>query len=412
MIVDAHNDLLLELVLSREEGTFGDLVLRTGDERLFDRYWLPRLETGGVGIQICPLYAAEREYAQPRERLLAQDAEFLRLLDENRDRVSQVRTRADLDDPRLRLMLSMEGVEGLEGDPAAFDDWWERGVRSASLSWNHPNEFAGGIETPEQGLSDRGRTLVHRFAELGVVLDLAHASEQTWRDVIDEGVPFSVTHAGCRAVLDHPRNLADWQLEALAERGGVLGVMAIGFFIDPEAPTLSRWVDHLDHAVSVMGVEHVGLGADFVDQVVSLGQSPDGKSSLGIEGFTRPDEYPAAVSALQARGYVGDHSRRLRAGTGCGSSRDPARLEPPHGRSFFSGREGFPCERNHRFIRRPCGVLLAPCESHVSDAWQPDGVLNQRTGGHDETTQFGCEHRREGSRPRACCPLQGSVGRK
>ena len=63
MIVDAHNDLLLELVLSREEGKFGDLVLRTGDERLFDRYWLPRLEAGGVGIQICPLYAAEKEYA-------------------------------------------------------------------------------------------------------------------------------------------------------------------------------------------------------------------------------------------------------------------------------------------------------------------------------------------------------------
>jgi hypothetical protein len=63
VIVDAHNDLLLELVLSREEGKFGDLVLRTGDERLFDRYWLPRLEAGGVGSQICPLYAAEKQYA-------------------------------------------------------------------------------------------------------------------------------------------------------------------------------------------------------------------------------------------------------------------------------------------------------------------------------------------------------------
>ena len=60
MIVDAHNDLLLELVLSREEGRFGDLVLRTGDERLFDRYWLPLLKAGGVGIQVCPLYAARR----------------------------------------------------------------------------------------------------------------------------------------------------------------------------------------------------------------------------------------------------------------------------------------------------------------------------------------------------------------
>jgi membrane dipeptidase len=305
VIVDAHNDLLLELVLSREEGKFGDLVLRTGDERLFDRYWLPRLEAGGVGIQICPLYAAEKEYAHPSERALAQEAEFRRAIEENSDRACQVRTRGDLDDSRLRLMLSMEGVEALEGHPAAFEDWWERGVRSASLTWNHPYEFAGGIETPDQGLTDRGRQLVLRFAELGVVLDLAHASEQTWRDVVDEEVPFSVTHAGCRAVFDHPRNLAEWQLEALAERGGVLGVMALRFVVDPETPTISRWVDHVDYAVSAIGIEHVGLGADFVDQVVSLGQSPDGKSGLGLDGFTRPDEYPALVTALQKRGYDG-----------------------------------------------------------------------------------------------------------
>ena len=308
MIVDAHNDLLLELVLSREEGKFGDLVLRTGDERLFDRYWLPRLEAGGVGIQVCPLYAAERKYANPRERVLAQETEFRRALDENRGSVCEVRTRADLDDPRLRLMLSMEGVEGLEGQPAAFAEWWERGVRSASLTWNHPNEFAGGIETPMQGLTDAGRTLVRRFAELGVVLDLAHASEQTWRDVLDEEVAFSVTHAGCRAVLDHPRNLADWQLEALAERGGVFGLMAIRVFIDPDVPTLSRWVDHVDHAVAVMGIEHVGLGADFVDQVVLISptfdpETTNGKASLGLEGFTAPDEYPALVDALRERGY-------------------------------------------------------------------------------------------------------------
>ena len=310
MIVDAHNDLLLELVISREEGKFGDLVLRHGEERLFDRYWLPRLQAGGVAVQICPLYAAEKEYARPSERALAQEAEFQRALAENADRVCQVSTRDELDDPRLRLMLSMEGVEALEGDPGVFEEWWERGVRSASLTWNHPNEFAGGIDTPELGLTDAGRTLVRRFAELGVVLDLAHASDQTWRDVIDEEVPFSVTHAGCRAVLDHPRNLAVWQLEALAERGGVLGMMAIKFFVDPDAPTIARWIDHFDHAVAVMGIEHVGLGADFVDQVVSFDLPPgareDGKAGLGLEGFTTPDEYPNLIDALRERGYEGD----------------------------------------------------------------------------------------------------------
>jgi membrane dipeptidase len=120
--------------------------------------------------------------------------------------------------------------------------------------------------------------------------------------VIEEGVPFSITHANCRAIHDHPRNLADWQLEALAERGGVLGMMGLGFVVDPRAPTLARWLDHLDHAVAVMGIDHVGLGADFVDHASQV----DRKAPLGLDGFTRPDDFPALAAALRTRGYDGD----------------------------------------------------------------------------------------------------------
>jgi membrane dipeptidase len=324
VIVDAHTDLLLELVLRRDEEQPLEHVLRRGEERLFERYWLPRLEAGGVGVQFCPLYAAIASREAAYGRALAQEAEFRRAVEENAGRVCQVRARAELDDPRLRLVLSMEGVEPLEGDPGAFEEWYGRGVRTASLTWNHANEFAGGVDTPTQGLTDRGRTLVRRFRELGVVLDLSHASEQTWRDVLEEEVPFSVTHAGCRAVRDHPRNLADWQLEALAAREGVLGMIALAFVVDPEAPTLSRWLDHVDHAVAVMGVEHVGLGADFVDQVAGAeqGQGIDdvprgraeavtaGKARFGLEDFMGPGDYPALVDGLEGRGY---HGERLKA---------------------------------------------------------------------------------------------------
>ena len=159
VIVDAHNDLLLELVLRRDDEEQPlELVLRRGEERLFERYWLPRLVAGGVGVQVCPLYAADSPREEARGRALAQAAEFARAVEENAERVCQVGTRAELDDPRLRLVLSMEGVEPLEGDPGAFEEWYELGVRSASLTWNYANEFAGGIETPTQGLTDRGKT--------------------------------------------------------------------------------------------------------------------------------------------------------------------------------------------------------------------------------------------------------------
>jgi membrane dipeptidase len=320
VIVDAHNDVLLELLVDPADEQALELVLRHGRERVFDRYWLPRLREGGVGVQICPLYGACAPGPGARERALAQEAEFQRAVEANAGRVCQVRTRADLEDSRLRLVLSMEGVEPLEGDPGAFEDWYPRGVYSVGLTWNHPNEFAGGIETPTQGLSVRGRTLVRRLGELGVMLDLAHASEQTWRDVLNEEVAVSVTHGCCRAVCDHPRNLADWQLEALAERGGVLGMMAIAFVVDPQAPTLSRWLDHFDHAVAVMGIEHVGLGADLVDQVTPRGALPDAKAAVaakashGLKGFTRPDDYRALVAALGRRGYDGERLEAIMSG--------------------------------------------------------------------------------------------------
>src|SRR5262249_12787404 len=151
---------------------------------------------------------------------------------------------------------------------------------------------------------------VRRIRELGVALDLAHASEQTWRDVVEEEISFSVTHAGCRAVCNHRRNLADWQLEALAEPGGVLGMMAIPFVVDPAAPTMSRWLDHFDHAVAVMGIEHVGLGADFVDQA-----SPnEAKSRLALDDFTGPEHFPALLTALRERGYDGERLEAITSG--------------------------------------------------------------------------------------------------
>jgi membrane dipeptidase len=304
VIVDAHNDLVLELVLRRDE------------ERPFERYWLPKLETGRVSLQVCPLYALDGE--ERRATALRQAAEFDRALAESE--AFQVRSRADVERDGLGLMLSLEGVEGLEGDPKAIDEWWERGVRMVGLTWNHPNEFAGGISSPEQGLTEAGRELVRRLGELGAILDLAHASEPTWEDALAEfDGAVVVSHACCRAVRDHERNLSDTQLEALAERGGVLGMMALALVVDPDRPTLDRYVDHLDHAVSVIGIEHVGLGADFIDQVaqaeLAAGKSFEGmmadaqKAGAGrfaLEGFTGPEHYPLLVDVLRARGYAGE----------------------------------------------------------------------------------------------------------
>ena len=305
MIVDAHNDLLLELVLRRDE------------ENPFARHWLPKLRAGGVVLQVCPIFTADRPAGEHRAAGMALSGAWERALAENADDVFPVLAADDLDhlgqDGRIGLMLSLEGVEPVTD---GFGEWWDAGVRMAGLTWNRPTWAAGGLDTPDEGLTDAGRGLVDELVERGVVLDLAHGSPPTCDELLAAGGHVVCSHACCRAVEDVERNLTDDQLRALAARGGVLGLMALTLVVGYERPTIDGLLDHLDHAVSVMGIEHVGLGADVIDQVTAAeldaGRSLEpvveeayvrGGGRLGLEDFTGPEHYPALVAALRRRGY-------------------------------------------------------------------------------------------------------------
>jgi membrane dipeptidase len=306
-VVDAHNDLLLELAFRRRE------------ENPFARHWLGSLRAGGVRLQLCPLYVGLEHLPEGALRqALEQVGAAHRAVEENGDAVTLVRTRGDLEallaGERMGLMLSMEGAEPFGYDPAMADVFWDLGVRVFGLTWNRRNPFADGVAEGAGGLSRLGEELVRRLFDHGAVLDLAHASPQTFSDVLalagrDGSV--MVSHAGCRAVHDTPRNLDDDQLRALAAAGGVLGVMAHPLTTDPGDPTIDRVVDHAAHAAQVMGIEHVGLGADFIQQVTRSGAVvtppdallPDGMAiDAAIEGLVGPDDYPELLGALRRRG--------------------------------------------------------------------------------------------------------------
>jgi len=263
-------------------------------------------------------------------RALGLVAAFDRALRENEDRVFAVRRAADLDevgrDGRIGLILSLEGAEPLGLDPGLADVFFELGVRMVGLTWNRRNAFAdGAAERGRGGLSRLGHELVERLARLGVMVDLSHASEQTFADVLaHEARPHVlVSHACCRAVNDTPRNVSDDQLRALAERDGVIGLMALPLAVDPERPTIERLVDHVEHAVSVAGIGHVALGGDFIEQVhavVGTTNVPDSLlrpgASMGqpLEGLAGPADYPALIDALRARGFEGERLDAILAG--------------------------------------------------------------------------------------------------
>jgi membrane dipeptidase len=310
MFADAHTDLLLELA-HREH--------RLGETDVFARTWLPLLAAGGVGLQVCPIFVTlDRQPEGTLREALGQATSFLRATREKPDRVVAVRSADDLEPvergEKIGLVLSLEGVEqfGYELWPA--DAFWELGVRMASLTWNRRNPFADGV-AETGGLSQLGARLVDRLVEQGVILDLAHASPATFADVLARtgDAAVLVSHAACRAVNDHPRNVTDEQLRALADRGGLLGIMLHPLAIGHEQRTIARVIDHIEHAASVMGVEHVCLGGDFVQRLSRVlppfPPLPDGLMPAGLEdgsairGLAGPEDYPALGEALATRGW-------------------------------------------------------------------------------------------------------------
>ena len=305
MFGDAHSDLLLELVhRQRERDPFG-------------RRWLPRLRAGDVGLQICAIFAAdEPSPAAARASARRQADAFAQAVRDHRNDVVEVRAAVDLDpaDNRVALILAIEGADALAAEDDAFEEAWERGVRVVGLTWNRANAFAGGVETPENGLTDAGAELVERLIAAGGVVDLAHASARTFDDVLSAVPPGRafVSHAGCRAVYDHPRNLDDEQLRALAGHGGLFGVAAVGDILGEASR--ERWLVHVEHAASVAGIDHVCLGSDFIDQVARSGALSGGwrraaararRHPAVVPGLAGPQDYPRAAELLRRAG-LGD----------------------------------------------------------------------------------------------------------
>ena len=192
---------------------------RLGESDVFASTWLPLLEQGGVGLQVCPVYVDV--VVQPEGSLreaLSMVASFHRAVAENPDRVTQVTSASDLDavesGERIGLLLSLEGVEcfGVETWPA--DVFHALGVRMAGLTWNRRNAFADGAAEDGGGLSRLGRELVDRLVSLGVILDLAHASRGVSQR--SSSAPTarrsSARTAAAARVYDTPRNLDDDQL--------------------------------------------------------------------------------------------------------------------------------------------------------------------------------------------------------
>ncbi|MBC2890181.1 dipeptidase [Gordonibacter massiliensis (ex Traore et al. 2017)] len=195
-----------------------------------------------------------------------------RELDRCADRLAPVRRAADVDAAhaagRTAGLLTVEGASFLEDDRSAearLDALAEAGVRMVALTWNGPNALGSGNDT-EEGLTAFGRACVRELERRGIVVDVSHLNVAGFKDVCDAAArPFAASHSNARAVCEHPRNLADWQLRELADRGGIVGLnFCRDFLSDAHAdPTPDDVLRHVDHVLETAGEDVLALGSDY-----------------------------------------------------------------------------------------------------------------------------------------------------
>lgn len=211
------------------------------------------------------------------------------------------------------------------------------GVRVMQLTYNGRNAVGCGAAVPDDtGLTAFGAEVVARIQAEGVLLDLSHSSERTCLDALREARrPLAITHTGCRAVADHPRNKSDAELRLLAERGGVVGLYFMPYLRLAGQPMAADLIAHLEHALQVCGEDHVGLGTDggttAIDDMVayrrmlaaetelrrSLGIGAPGETpdvSLFLPDLCGPTQFTRLAELLAARGHPGSRIDKILGG--------------------------------------------------------------------------------------------------
>lgn len=216
----------------------------------------------------------------------------------NKDYLSIARTPADLYVNKLAgrksIMLGIENGLALESDINNVKHFANRGIVYITLCHNGDNDIcdsARGSNT-HNGVSAWGEKVIKEMNAQGVMVDLSHAAEKSFYDALDiSATPIVCSHSNCKSLCDHPRNLTDDQLRKLAQKGGVAQITLYHGFVckDGEATILDA-MKHLEHAISIMGIDHVGLGTDF-----------DGDG--GIRGLANSSELMNFTIELMRRKY-------------------------------------------------------------------------------------------------------------
>ncbi len=329
-IIDGHNDALMYF------SPPNNAPVSSFFERVAGRQLdLPRAREGGFSAGFFAVFISEEEamkmvhnfdpsveYVLPalefdvaQKAAMQMVANLMRIEAVSDGQVKIVRTVADLEnclrDDVLGAVLHFEGAEPIDSHLDALEVYYQAGLRSLGLVWSRPTIFAEGVpfkfpHSPDTGpgLTDVGKELVRACNRLGIMVDLSHLNEKGFWDVAKiSDAPLVATHSNAHALCPLPRNLTDKQLAAIKESDGMVGVNLVTMLLREDArddsnTPLETVVRHVDYLVEHLGVDRVGIGADY-------GDAPFPKELPDVSA------YPVLISALEQAGYDDDALRKI-----------------------------------------------------------------------------------------------------
>lgn len=320
-----------------------------------------RMREGGLDAQFFSIWVEPQSYGLKGEHAVAradEQIEAVRALAENHPETWVLATTAEdvrraAREGKLAALLGLEGGYAIDEKIESVERYYRMGVRYMSPTWTISVSWAGSSGDTVgrgMGLDDFGRRVIRELNRLGIMVDVSHVSDKTFWDIVETSTkPVVATHSNCRALVNVPRNLTDEQIQAIAKTGGVVSVVFYPGFVEPwwmerknlldreiepqvreagrgaegrgsfrriardrvrereyarrlSMPTVARVVDHIDHIVKLVGIEHVGVGSDFD----GIQATPEGLSSVA--------ELPNLTAELLRRGYTEEDVSKILGG--------------------------------------------------------------------------------------------------
>lgn len=308
-VLDSHCDTPTQIVRGRD-------LSKDNENAHID---IPKLKRGGVDAAFFALYIPARLSENAAYECALRQYEAVKdVVQSNPCSVAFALTEAQAHENKVNGLFSV--FLGLEnGSPIGhslerLQEFYDKGVRYMTLCHSKDNQICDSCAGNRTwgGLSPFGREVVAEMNRLGMLIDVSHVSDDTFYDVLDCSTsPVVATHSCCRALADHPRNMTDDMIKALAAKGGVIQINFYPVFLQDDyelesqssvIPSYTRIADHIDHVVELVGIDHVGIGSDFDGIEVA----PDGLEDIS--------KMPVLFDELRRRGYSEAELNKLASG--------------------------------------------------------------------------------------------------